>query len=95
MAQVQSCSNFDNTVIYSFLSGISLFQCPTVLNMGFFQDKLTLVPMEVTEKYELPDNFAIVPAVAFKKEKVSIPEPPNVTVTIKGNLDEAIAKEKC
>ena len=51
--------------------------------------------MEVTEKYELPDDFAIVPAVAFKKEKISISEPPNITVTIKGSLDEAIAKEKC
>ena len=79
----------------SFLSGISLFQCPTVSNMGIAHEKLTLNPMEMTEKYELPDDFTIVPAIAFKKEKVSIPEPPNVTTTINGNLNEAITQEKC
>ena len=62
--------------------------------MGVSQEKITLVPMEMTEKYELPNDFAIVPAVALKKEKVSIPELPNVTVTINSNLNEAIAQEK-
>ena len=82
--------------MFSFLPGISLFQCPTASSMGLSQEKLTLVPIEaMTEKYELPDDFATVPAVAFKKEKVSIPEPPNVTMTIKGTLDEAISQEKC
>ena len=81
--------------MFSFLSGISLFQCPTVLNMGISQEKLTLIPMEMTEKYELPDDFAIVPAVSFKKEKVTIPKPPNVTTAINSNLNEAIAQEKC
>ena len=46
-------------------------------------------------KCELPNEFAVVPAVAFKKENVSIPEFPNVTVTIKSNLNKAIAQERC
>ena len=62
--------------------------------MGTPQDKLTLVPMETTEKSELPNHFAIVPAVAFKKQNVSIPEVPNTTVIIEGNLDKAVAQEK-
>ena len=68
--------------MFSFLPGISLFPCPTVSNMGFPQEKCTVVPMEVTEEYELPDDFAIhiLSAVVFKKEIV---ETHNVTTTIK------------
>ena len=51
--------------------------------------------MEMTKKYELPDDFAIVSAVTFKKGKHFIPKFFNVTSTIKGNLNEAIALEKC
>ena len=60
--------------------------------MGISQEKLILIPMEKTEKYELPDDFIIVPAVAFKKGNVSIPKFPT---TINGNLNKVIAQEKC
>jgi len=83
-------------LIYCFLIllGISLFQHPTGSNMGCFQEKPILVPIKETEKYNLPDDYAIVPAVALKKEKISIPEPPNIITTIKGNISEAITQEK-
>ena len=79
--------------IFLFL-GISLFQCPTVANMGLPQEKLTLARMEITEKYELPNDYAIVPSVAFKKQNVSMPEVTNPTVKIEGNLNKAMAQEK-
>ena len=79
--------------IFLFL-GISLFQCPTVANMGLPQEKLTLAPIEITEKYELPNDYAIVPSVAFKKQNVSMPEVTNPTVKIEGNLNKAMAQEK-
>ena len=43
----------------------------------------------------MPGDFAIAPDVAFIKEKFSVPKPHNVTTTIIGNLNEAIAQEKC
>ena len=69
MAQVYKLIMNSYTLIAVFLVlGISLFQYPTVLNMGISQEKLTLVPMEMTEKYQLPDDFAIVPAIALKRK---------------------------
>lgn len=47
--------------------------------------------MEMFEKYKLLNDFAIVPAVAFKKQNVSMPEVPNAT---EGNLNKAVAQEK-
>ena len=63
--------------------------------MGLSQETLTLVPMEEAKKYNLPDDFTIVPATALKKVNVSIPDPPNVIETIKGNLSGAKAQETC
>ena len=62
--------------------------------MGLPQEKLTLAPIEITEKYELPNDYAIVPSVAFKKQNVSMPEVANPTVIIEGNLNKAMAQEK-
>ena len=53
-----------------------------------------LGPNGITEKYELPNDYAIVPSVAFKKQNVSMPEVANPTVIIEGILIKAMAQEK-
>ena len=66
----------------------------TVKN-GTLSGDTYLVPMEEAKKYDLPDEFTIVPATALKKVNVSIPDPPNVIEAIKGNLSGAKAQETC
>ena len=59
------------TLITTFilLAGISLFQCPSILNMGVDQENLSLVPLQKSDRHDLPEDYTIVPAVAVKKEK--------------------------
>ena len=63
--------------------------------MGCFQEKITLVPTDGVSKYELPDEFTVVPAVALRKESINVPESLNATEAVKGNLSGAQAQEKC
>ena len=49
--------------------------------------------MEITEKYELPNDYTIMLSVAYKKQNVSMPEFSNLTVMIEGNLNKAMARE--
>ena len=74
--------------------GISLFQCPTVSNLGLPQENTTLVPNDGTKKFKLPDEFTVVPAVAFRKENIRVPEPLCAIQMVKGNLSGAQAQEK-
>ncbi len=43
----------------------------------------------------LPDNYTVVPAVAFKKDNITVPKPPNEIEAVKGHLEGAQAQEKC
>lgn len=61
-------SNLDNTLTNAFFSSkYQAFSIPYYVKHENCPGELTLTPIEVTEKYELSDDFAIVLAVASKK----------------------------
>ena len=43
----------------------------------------------------LPDNYTVVPAVTFNKDKIEVPKPPNEIDAVEGHLEGAQAHERC
>ena len=76
-------------------TGISLFQFPSMSNVGHCQDGIGMPSPETKRNHRLPDNFPNVPAVALKKANVAVPKTPNPTKTIEGHLSGAHVKEEC
>ena len=74
-------------------TGISLFQFPSESNMGRIQTKIQLSKNQ-SKNLQLPEIYTTVPAVALKKESVSVPKPCNSITTISGYLQEAYSKER-
>ena len=74
-------------------TGISLFQFPSESNMGRIQTKIQLSKNQ-SKNLQLPETYTTVPAVALKKESVSVPKPCNSITTISGYLQEAYSKER-
>ena len=78
-------------------TGISLFQFPTEENAG--RTQLTTIDI-VTTGYmsqKLPDSYTIVPALAFKKESVEVPQLTTIFENISSKserLEDAVSIEK-
>ena len=73
-------------------TGISLFQFPSESSMGRIP-KIQLSKNQ-SKNLQLPETYTTVPAVASKKESVSVPKPCNSITTISGYLQEAYSKER-
>jgi hypothetical protein len=71
---------------------MSLFQSPTKSNPGYLQDRIGLVSLEAKKKI---DNYTVVPAITFKKDKIQVPKPPNEINAVVDHLEGAQAQERC
>lgn len=74
-------------------TGISLFQFPTLSNLGVKQREMSL-SLAVTKNHQLPEIFTTVPAVALKTTDVSVPKhsndsQPKVGQLAVGKLEES------
>ena len=76
-------------------TGISLFQFPTLSNLGEKQNDLKFALSETKKNHQLPDSFATVPAVALKTATVLVPLQSGASSPKEGQLAGAILKEKC
>ena len=75
------------------MAQVSIFQSPTKSNAP--QDGISLVSLEAKKKIVLPDNYTVVPAVTFNKDKIEVPKPPNEIDAVEGHLEGAQAQERC
>ena len=74
-------------------TGISFFQFPTKDNPGEDRPLITL-PLSGTSKHNLPESYAIIPAVSLKISDVDVPRLGLNTATTQSCLDQAISKEE-
>ena len=72
-------------------TGISLFQSPSKSKIGHYRESITL-PSEDTNQ-QLPDKYTTVPAVALNQSKVRVPEHPDGTRRIVGDIVTAMKQE--
>ena len=70
-------------------TGISLFQCPTKEKSGKGRQPILL--SKTAHMQDLPDNYAIVPAVLLKATAIAVPK--CVMSFTENSLNEAIANE--
>lgn len=75
-------------------TGISLFQFPTVSNLGVTQDAISFPSADSKKNHHLPNSFTTVPAVALKASKVAVPQLSNALTPKEGMLVGAVSKEK-
>ena len=74
--------------------GISLFQVPARSKIG---SRITLVSVKAKEKYVLPDNYTVVPAIVFNKNiaRIAVPEPPNeIDAVFKVHRRDSVNKQE-
>ena len=76
-------------------TAMSLFQSPTKSNPGYPQDGIRLISLEAKKKIVLPDNYTVVPAITFKKDKIQVPKPLNKINAVVDHLEGAQAQERC
>ena len=76
-------------------TGITLFQFPTKANPGESRSPVTIPPSGPKQHF-LPDNYAMVPAVALTASAIDVPMHLNSnTEPLQTYLCEAQSKEKC
>ena len=74
-------------------TGISLFQFPTKDNPGIDRPP-TALPQSTGRKYNLPDSYEIVPAVALKTSDVAVPKFSCNVEKRQSHFNEAFTKQK-
>ena len=84
-----------NTAVGSFHgTGISLSQFPIKSNSGLSRAPITLKSSKIKTKHDLPDNYAIVPAVALNYNKVDVADQHMEKAELLGNFIEATFTER-
>src|SRR6218665_1375665 len=72
-------------------SGISIIQFPTVNNQGICREALELYTDSDSQKFVLPDSFAVVHAVSLNVTKADVPAARFEEIS--GSLNGALAEE--